>query len=542
MAMNTPVFSNISIKFSKTNPNIATSTNRYKGRESLHTNNGAETVQYQSGKQCRQGNGITQMPQQGGLPEFKVTENSQSIRGEAEGAGDTPVVEERGGMPEFDISGNASFYPIIANPNISYHNGDGKNSIIPGNPNFLANTIDLKSTSKTKMDDAGLGFIAGEVALIFAAKGNFNNGLKYGGNIEIQAVRSDIDVDKMYLSLEHKNIGQLFMGNLKGLDSVFDVGGQSLIGGCAGINGAILANLDYATAVVTPRAVIGNSNKATKIAYYTPKFAGFQLGISFTPDTKHHGHDLRNRNNEDCSNGNNPGLFRKGDDDKERPSGRNNFAIGLRFEKEIASDLTLKSAIAFVTESTQKLNTSVYDESAIQADEKDNKLAKSPESREIELNNAKSYQFSLGLTYKHFTIAGGYFNSGKSRLPTESMYKSSGNNKNIIIPGFMCDQDGNAGSGWNIGARIDWKKWAFAAVYHRTKRNVTKNESAIGNVLTVTTDYLIKPSFKVFAEFDYVHSQSCNYACNLNNLNMKSKSAILKQSGTILAMGATVQF
>ena len=538
--MNTQAFSKISINLSKAKANITSSTNENKSLKSRRHSN-STTVQYQKVKQLQQEKSDAQMPQQGGLPDFSVTENFQTIKGEAEGAGDTPVIEERGGMPEFDISGYASFYPIIASPSISYHNGAGRDTLVAGKPKFLADTIALKSTSKTKMDDDGLGFVAGEAGLNFEAKGTFNNGVKYGGNIEVQVVKSDIDIDKMYLSLEHKNVGQLFMGNLKGPDSTFDVGGQSSVGGCLGINGAIFSNLDYATAVITPRAMIGNSNKATKIAYYTPKFAGFQLGIGFTPDTKHHGHDVRNHKNEDSSNGNNPGLYRKSDDDKERPSGRDNFAIGLRFENEVASDLTLKAAVAFVTEKTQKLNTSVYDGTAIEADEKDNKQAKSPETKEIELNNAKSYQFSLGVTYKNFTIAGGYFNSGKSRLPTEAMYKSS-EDKNVIIPGFMCDKDGTAGSGWNIGIRIDWNKLALATVYHRTQRNVTKNDKAIGNVFTITADYLIKPSFKVFAEFDYVTSKSCNYACNLNNINMKSKSAIAEQSGTILAMGTTVQF
>lgn len=538
--VNTTAFSKVSIKLVQANPKATNSSSKHKNWKA-RTEKDNKTVQYQKMTQTQTDKNNPKMPQQGGLPEFQVTENFQTIRGEAEGAGDTPVIEERGGMPEFDISGYVSFYPIIANPNITYHDGKGKNSIIPEKPNFLADTIDLKSTSKTKMDDEGLGFVAGEAGLTFDAHGTFDNGLKYGGNINIQVVKSDIDIDKIYASLEHKKFGQLFMGNLKGPDSVFNVGGQSLIGGCGGINGAILANLDYSTAVPTARAMIGDSNKSTKMVFFTPKFAGFQVGMGFTPDTKHHGHDIRDRNSGDSSNGNNPGLFRKGDDDKERPSGKNNFAIGLRFEHELAHELTLRAAAAFVTEKTQKLKTSIYDATEIVADEKDNKLAKSPESKEIELNNAKSYQFSLGLTFRNITVAGGYFNSGKSRLPTESMYKSS-DGKSVIIPGFMCDKDGNAGRGWNIGARIDWKKLALAAVYHRTWRNVTKDDKAVGNVVTVTADYLIKPSFKIFAEFDYVTSKSCDYACNLNNINMKNKSAIAKQSGTILAAGATVQF
>lgn len=464
------------------------------------------------------------MPQQGGMPDFVEAEGFQSIKGEGEGAGDKPIIEERGGMPEFDITGYASFYPLYANPTLTYYDGSDQLSYIQPS---------MKSSAKTKMDREGLGFFAGEAGVNFSAKGKLHNDWQYGANIEVQAVKSDIDIDKMYLTLESPRFGKVFLGNQKGPDSIYNVGGQSLIGGCHGIDGAILSNLDYATGVPTARAFVGNGNKPTKIVYYTPEFHGVQLGVGFTPDTKHHGHDVRDHKSGDSSNGNNPGMFRKGKDDKERPSGRNNFSIGLRYENKVTNDLTLKGAIVFVTESTQKVKTSVYT-GEIKEDTKSN-------MSEIDLNDAKSWQFSLSATYKNVTIAGGFFDSGKSRLPKKSAYKSA--SKEIItIPAFMCNEDGTAGRAWNIGARIDWKKWAFAGVYHNTSRNITKNDKTRGHVLTLTADYLLKPGFKIFTEFDYMTSKSCAYACNLYNINIDEKNAVMHQKGWLITGGITIQF
>lgn len=497
----------------------------------------------------KNGNKTEQLPQQGGLPDFDPAGNWQSIKGEGEGAGDAPIIAERGGMPTLDFNGYASFFPVMGCSSITYYDGSNK-------PDVFAETLDLKSDSKTKFDKSGLG-LDFEAGLNAVANVNLSKNLKAGASLELQVVKDDFEVDKAYLYLDYSKFAKILLGNTKGPDSTFDVGGQSLIGGAGGINGSILSNIDYATGVFIPRAVVGNSNKASKIFISTREFGGFKFGISFTPDTSLHGHNVRDKNNGDSSNGNNAGCFRKGKDENERPSGTSNLALGVRYEKNITPDLTVRASAAFVTESTRKFKTTVFEvkkldankdgkffDNPVYADSEINEEASSeykPGSKEIELNNAKSFQCSVGVTYKNLTIAGGYLNSGKSRLPKESAYKSDAG-KTVLIPAFMCDEHGNAGRAWNMGARYDWNKWAFACVYHNTTRQITKNEHTKGHIFSFTVDYLYKPGFKIFAGVDYVNSTSSPYACTLYNLNVKSKNAISKQSGFLFLAGFTIQF
>ncbi len=491
------------------------------------------------------------LPQQGGLPEFVPTGNFQTVKGEGEGAGDAPIIEQRGGMPEFNITGYASICPVFANPSISYYDGSKT-------PDIIGSNISTKSDSKTKFDQAGLGFDF-EGGLNVDANLMLANDVKAGGCIEIQAVKDDFALDKGYVYFDCTKFGKVFLGNTKGPDSTFDVGGQSLIGGGAGINGTILSNFDYATAVFVPRAIVGNSNKASKIFVSTRDFYGLRLGIGFTPDTKLHGHVVRDRTNGDSSNGNNPGCFTKGKDGKEKPNGRYNFSIGLRYEKEIAPDFTIRCSAVFVTESTQKLKTLMIEGKKIDANSKgeifvdpeykvvdekqviDEDKSSKPQTKEIQLNNAKSFMCSLGLTFKQVTISGGYLYCGKSRLPNDTEYKTTGD-KSVIFPQFMCGKQGNAGRAWNIGARWDWKKWAIAGVYWNTSRQITKDEKTKGHIFTGTVDYLFKPGFKLFFEVDYLNTTSSPSACVMYNLISEKKVAISKQSGFAILAGCTIQF
>ena len=432
--------------------------------------------------------------------------------------------------PEFDMSGNITVYG----------SGKGhKNTYYDGKDSASGITTNLKSTGQSKKDLSGVGIgLEGEIH--FNVKGNLESGTKYGAEIVIGAVKDDIGIDKAYVFIERNNFGTLQIGNLKGPDGVYGFGGQSIIGGTFGIDGHLLSIVDLATGAPVP-GLSGFSNKASKIVYYTPVYSGFQFGIAFTPDTKQHGHNAWNRLSGDNKTGNNPGMFCKGDKDKESPSGRNNVCVGLKHEYKFNNDLSWKLSVAFVTENTQVINTTKYTESI--------ESESTPEVSKIKLNNAKAIALSGTVKYKDLSIAGQIVWNGKSRLPQKSEF--SKNNTNIILPAFMSDKNGNAGIAWNVGAKYDWRNdISTALVYHNASRKVTRNETARTHILSGTVDRSFKnllfksdkSELKVFAEIDLIKSKSTKYSCSLYNLSHESKDAIKETNDFVFTAGARVYF
>lgn len=472
------------------------------------------------------------------------------MKKEGVGKGDKAIIEERGGMPEFDISGSASFFGSSSDPEVTYY--DGKNQ-----PSQI--TTDQKSTTKTNKDTSLTRFVGGEAEIVFAAKGDLVNGWKYGAKLALDAMKDDTGIDKMYLIFERDNIGTFHAGNVKGPESTFLASGQNLIGATCGVDGTVTHDLNYATGVISGINMVGVSGKSTKVVYYSPKFYGLQFGISLAPDTKHHGHNDKDWRSGDASNGNDYGLFTKGDKDKERPSGRNNMSLGLKHEHDFGNGWSTKFSGVMVTENSQPVETYCYvgdtsevikksptlytDEKAtIEAPSTYTKQAATPVATKIKLKNAQSYHFTGTVTYKDWSFGAGYLNNGKSRLPVSSTYTSD-SGLAVLPGGFIAAKDSNAGHAWNIGARYNLgKNWSFAGVYHRTDRKVTAGQKATGNMFTFTTDYLVCPGLKLFVEVDHVVTKSCDYACAVYNLVRNKKDAIRKQNATLFAVGAKVSF
>ncbi|MDR2598135.1 MAG: porin, partial [Holosporales bacterium] len=222
--------------------------------------------------------------------------------------GRTVLKPAEDGNPEFDISGSAAFHFGMASPNITYYDGNNAPGQIKTNQ---------KSSEETSKDTSCARMCAGEAEVNFSAKGSLTNGWFYGAFLSMDAMKGDTGIDKAYISFERDNFGTIHAGNVRGPESNFMCGGQQLIGGIYGADGAYPFDLDYATGVINPVYILGFSNKATKMVYYTPTISGFQAGFSVTPDTKHVGHEAKNKGTGDSSLGNDSGLFVKGDKDSE---------------------------------------------------------------------------------------------------------------------------------------------------------------------------------------------------------------------------------
>ncbi len=422
--------------------------------------------------------------------------------------------EDSANKPQLIISGSAEVHANFTSPDHTYYTG---------NPNGYR---------KTNKDSSMTRICAGEANVAFEAKGALDNGIRYGAIIDIDTMKDDTGVDKMYVKFSKDGFGTIEMGNVKGPDAKFIYDGQRLIGGTCGVDGTVVHDIDYAPGVVSPVYMIGYTNKATKIAYYSPKIWGFQFATAITPDTKQHGHNDKDWHAGSASNGNDNGMFLKGDG-KQKPSGRNNIVLALSHSHEFENGITTKLSGVYLFEDTKTLDVLSYKlKSGSTTD-----YEKVP-GEDIKLRKARSYHLSATVGYKGWQIGAGFINNGKSRTPKNALDENIGN--------FLSTEKANAGRAWNIGAKYTLDDhWSFSTVFHKTQRRVDEGQKAKGNMLTLAVEYKVCDGLMLFTEFDHISTKSTDTACRRYNMifdNVKDKNAIKKQKCQLLAIGAKVSF
>lgn len=133
----------------------------------------------------------------------------------------------------------------------------------------------------------------------FTVSGVADNGLEYGAEIDLEAdVTADANSEgtnasRTYLFLKG-GWGNLEMGSNTGAAGTMKVDASNLAAATGGIDGdwTYFAN-SAAGYLSTPDLVVGygagnlgdeSTDNDNKITYYSPRFSGFQLGVSYIPD------------------------------------------------------------------------------------------------------------------------------------------------------------------------------------------------------------------------------------------------------------------
>lgn len=130
----------------------------------------------------------------------------------------------------------------------------------------------------------------------FIGESTLDSGITVGVNVQLEANTSSDQIDESYMYVSHPQAGQLLMGDENNAGYLLHVtapdGGISLDSGD-------LLNLE---AFVIPVAnvfdtAIGTTNlrffdnDSGKVSYTTPRYAGFQAGISYIPEFENGGDD-----------------------------------------------------------------------------------------------------------------------------------------------------------------------------------------------------------------------------------------------------------
>ena len=123
----------------------------------------------------------------------------------------------------------------------------------------------------------GPDFVTDTELHVLARARDEHTGLDYGAQIEFEA---DTDIEentgKAWLFVRGR-LGELRLGAEDGAVKESALGADTIAAGTGGIDGNIVDAL--AVGVVSPT----DTEVATKVRYYTPSVAGFQLGVSYTP-------------------------------------------------------------------------------------------------------------------------------------------------------------------------------------------------------------------------------------------------------------------
>jgi len=157
-------------------------------------------------------------------------------------------------------------------------------TITPVTVTFLGTTVALYAH---KLQDATVQFGTDDAELHVNVSGTADNGLEYGAKIELEATQGSTgNADEARIQLRG-SWGTLQLGDDDGAEDTMNYGGENVLGAAGGWDGDGDDMTTLASAFFPN--IAGDSSDASKITYYSPRFSGVQIGVSYTPDLSQQG-------------------------------------------------------------------------------------------------------------------------------------------------------------------------------------------------------------------------------------------------------------
>lgn len=241
----------------------------------------------------------------------------------------------------------------------------------------------------------------GEAEIIFEATTLLDNGIEIGGAVQLEGFTDDDQIDETYMWAEG-GFGRFVLGAENSADSLMHFSSPWF-----GLNGVDGASYRY-TAITAVRDGTGTdlAGDANKITYFTPRFSGFQFGISYTP------------NNEDRSgDASGGGAYNKNNGDR---TVENIVGVGSNFRRSFG-DVSIGASAGWESGSAGKFD-----------------LAEFYDGRSILLNVAEdptNWHIGGEVSMQGFTVGGAYFRA-EGYYGTDgkgSVVKASNNGTSVDI-------------------------------------------------------------------------------------------------------------
>ncbi len=160
---------------------------------------------------------------------------------------------------------------------------------LTGFARFLAHGGDLDNARLDRTVAGGLDFSNDTEVHVLARARHDSTGIEYGGTVEFEAdTDQSLNTDETWLFIRG-GFGEFRFGDEDGVVDNSKVGAYTIAAGTGGIDGTIVDTIG--TKVIAQF----DSGDSTKIRYYTPTFAGFSAGVSYTPQVGSNGQNLANK-------------------------------------------------------------------------------------------------------------------------------------------------------------------------------------------------------------------------------------------------------
>ncbi len=265
--------------------------------------------------------------------------------------------------------------------------------------------------------------------------------------------------------------GKAFAGDTYGVQSTMAFGGWDQWGGTEFVDGDMTRAVNYTTGTLVSPDLVGDAGRATKLTYLTPRWKGFQVGVSYTPRTEHKGQETVSSITS---------L-----DSTKKPFDTDNIASGVNFIHKFCNGL--EAALSA---------TSIFGRAH-------------PEYATI-LNRKNVASFALGSTfsYSNFGFSAEYGNNGKSHE-------------------FVGQNVSNAGQFADFGLSYTWKATKFSTGYYYAWRNalgggVTSNfvrAKSITKAVSAAVDHKLVPGMIVYLEYANFQMKNPAATAEANRLN-----------------------
>jgi len=150
----------------------------------------------------------------------------------------------------------------------------------------------IKDEDVSNNNGRGYGFTVSESEIHIGASATADNGIKYGVNIELNAGAADATAaDEAWAFLDSDAWGRIELGDQDDATNRMQLGAWNATKGAGGPFGG-LGDLNTVfggngTDNLQSRAdwQVLTTSDATKATYFSPRFSGFQIGASWTPDS-----------------------------------------------------------------------------------------------------------------------------------------------------------------------------------------------------------------------------------------------------------------
>lgn len=110
-----------------------------------------------------------------------------------------------------------------------------------------------------------------------------DNGIMFGVNVQLEAETCGDQIDESYMYVEGA-FGRIEIGSEDPATDAMFYGAPEIIAGVGLDTPSDLFTSFGTNAVGTPLSIVNITGDSEKVTYFTPRFAGFQLGLSYTPE------------------------------------------------------------------------------------------------------------------------------------------------------------------------------------------------------------------------------------------------------------------